>query len=276
MHKNDSSFKNKIVLITGASSGIGEALSRVFAKEGASQALLARRLDRLQQLVTTCQQLGGKAVAIEADVTKENDLTNAVTQVHQTLGTIDVVIANAGFGVKGYTENLTLEDFKRQYETNVWGVLRTVYATLDDLKKSKGRLVIVGSVLGHVTLPEYAPYTMSKFALTALAETLFFELAPYGISVTLISPGFIKTEFRDINNMGVYEKNKNDSLPDWMRFSADKTAKIIAKAVRLRQRERIITGFGKLAVFVGRSFPGLLPRFFRTVVKKKFKTAIKS
>lgn len=264
-----NSFKDKVILITGASSGIGAALAKSFAQEKAKLALLARRPNKLEAIASVCKMSNSQAVALICDVCKEKELKMAVATVQQQLGAIDVVIANAGFGVVANVENLTLDDFQRQFETNVYGVLRTLYATLDDLKKTKGRLVIIGSASGHISIPKYAAYAMSKHAITALAETLYAELAPYGISVTLISPGFVKTEIRNINNLGVYEEGTRDPLPEWLRLDADKAAEIIIKAIRLRQRERIITVSGKLGVILNRIFPGLLPRFFRWQAMRK-------
>lgn len=264
-----NSFKDKVILITGASSGIGAALAKGFAKEKAKLALLARRPNKLEAIASVCKMSNSQAVALICDVCKETELKIAVATVQQQLGAIDVVIANAGFGVVANVENLTLDDFQRQFETNVYGVLRTLYATLDDLKKTKGRLVIIGSASGHISIPKYAAYAMSKHAITALAETLYAELAPYGISVTLISPGFVKTEIRNINNLGIYQEGTRDPLPEWLRLDADKAAEIIIKAIRLRQRERIITVSGKLGVILNRIFPGLLPRFFRWQAMRK-------
>ncbi len=272
MNKNDKTFKNKVVLITGASSGIGEAMARAFAAEGASLGLLARRYDRLENLVSDCQKKGGKALAIASDVTKDEDLPKAVEEIHNKLGTIDIVIANAGFGVSGFVENLNLADFQRQFETNVYGVLRTIYATLDDLKKSKGRLVIIGSGVGHISVPKASPYTMSKFAVRTLSECLYAELAPYGISVTLISPGLVKSEFRQVNNLGQYQgEDAREPIPQWLRLNTDKAANIILTAVRNRKRERIITFNAKLGVFINRLFPGLLHWYFKRQAMRKFK-----
>ncbi len=264
----DKKFKNKVVLITGASSGIGEALALVFAKEQAKLALLARRVDRLESITKQCQALNAPTLAIACDVTKDEDLPLAVQKVCQEFGQIDVVVANAGFGVIGFAENLTLADYQRQFETNVYGVLRTVYATLEALKKTKGRLVIVGSALSHVAIPKYAAYAMSKFAIRALATTLYEELGHYGISVTLISPGYVTTEFRDINNQGIYQEGNRESIPSGLSMPKEKAAKIIFKAIKNRQREKIFTLTGRASVLINRLFPNFIPWFFR---KKKVK-----
>ncbi|MCS5711594.1 SDR family oxidoreductase [Candidatus Berkiella aquae] len=264
------SFKNKVVIITGASSGIGAALALCFAKEGAKLALLARRQDRLQALVNDCQALNTQAIAIGCDVTQEQDQSLAIEKIHEQLGPVDIVIANAGFGVIGNFEALNIQDYQRQFETNVYGVLRTIHATLDDLKKTKGQLVLVGSALGHITIPQYTPYSMSKHAITSLAESLYIELAPFDINVTLISPGYINTEFRNINNFGQYEENTREhAAPAALRMNAEQAAHIMLKAIRHKKRECIITLFGKTGVWLNRLFPGLLPRYFRWKFAKK-------
>ncbi|HXD97942.1 MAG TPA: SDR family NAD(P)-dependent oxidoreductase, partial [Candidatus Acidoferrum sp.] len=186
-------FAGQVVLITGASSGIGAALAREFARQGADVVLLARRADRLAALAREIEGTGRRALVVTADVTVDGDLDRAVASTEAAFGRLDVVIANAGFGVVGPVESLTLDDYRRQFETNVFGVLRTVQATLTLLKASRGRLVILGSVAGHIATPGSSPYSMSKFAVRALAEALGHELAPTGVSVTLISPGFVES-----------------------------------------------------------------------------------
>ncbi|MBS0287422.1 MAG: SDR family NAD(P)-dependent oxidoreductase [Proteobacteria bacterium] len=268
MKKNDKNFKDKVVLITGASSGIGEALAKVFAQKEAKLALLGRRLDRLEALAKT---LPTTAIALQCDVTKDEDLNRCLESIHQQLGPIDVVIANAGFGVIGYTENLNVEDFKRQFETNVYGVLRTFYATLSDLKQTKGRLVLIGSALGKINLPTYSAYAMSKHAVCALAETLYMELAPFDISVTHIMPGYITSEFRDINNLGQYQPGLRSKPPPGLSMTADKAARIIFKAIRARKREKLFTLSGKFGVLIHRFFPGFYLWFLKRLAIKKYK-----
>ena len=201
---------------------------------------------------------GRRALVLACDVTRDGELERAVAQVRDALGRIDVVVANAGFGVVGRIDRLTIEDYRRQFETNVFGVLRTIYATLDDLKRTRGRLAILGSVSGHLATPGGSPYAMSKFAVRALADALRNELRPAGIAVTLLSPGFVESEIRLIDNQGRLKTADRDVVPTWLRMRSDTAARKIVTAIERKRREAVITGHGKALVFVARHLPGLM------------------
>ncbi len=256
-------FDGRVVLITGASSGIGAALAREFAREGAWLALAARRTDRLEALAAELQRSGRRTLAVRCDVTRDGDLEEAVRATHDRLGPVDVAVANAGFGVVGRVDRLSLADFRRQFETNVFGVLRTVYATLEDLKRTRGSLVIIGSVSGHLALPQNSAYSMSKFAVRALAESLGHELRRDGVAVVLISPGFVESEIGRVDNLGVWHPGGPDTARRSFRMPAAKAARQIVAAVARRRSEAIITGHGKLAVLVQRHAPWLVSQAVR-------------
>jgi short-subunit dehydrogenase len=251
-------FRNKVVLITGASSGIGAALAREFGAGGAHLALLARRTNRLEVLASDVARTGSRVLALRCDVTSEDELRRVSDTAKALLGKLDVVVANAGFGVVGRFDQLTLDDYRRQFETNIFGVLRTIYATLDELKRSQGRLVLIGSVAGYISSPGSSPYGMSKFALRALAQSLFHELASSGVSVTLVSPGFVDSEIRQVDNKGIYHADAADPIPRWLRVPADKVAKQIVRAVAKRRREVVVTTHGKVLAMTERHAPWLV------------------
>jgi short-subunit dehydrogenase len=257
-------FDGQIVLITGASSGIGAELAKAFAHEGADLVLAARRVDRLDTLAQEIKNMGRRVLVAPCDVTQDGNLEDVIRQTHETLGVIDVVIANAGFGVSGKFEKLTLEDYRRQFETNVFGVLRTIYAALDDLKLKRGRIAIIGSVAGYLSTPQISAYSMSKFAIRALGETLALELRSHGISVTTINPGFVDTDIRKLDNQGQLKPQAKDPVPKWLMMPADKAAQKILQAVYRRKRERILTIHGQLLVWLNRFAPGLLRLFIST------------
>ena len=150
---------------------------------------------------------------MECDVTRDGDLEIAVAGAVLAFDKLDIAFANAGFGIVAPLKKLTLEDYRRQFETNVFGVLRTIYAALPELEKTKGTLVIIGSVSGWVATPGASPYSMSKFALRALANAIAPELRPTGVKVTLISPGFVASEIRQIDNQGIRHDHAKDPDP---------------------------------------------------------------
>ncbi len=252
-------FDGQVAFITGASSGIGAALARELARQGADVALVARRVERLEALARELRETGRRAFAIACDVTRDGELAAAGAQARAALGRIDLVVANAGYGVVGPVERLALEDFRRQFETNVFGVLRTIYATLDDLKQTRGRLVIIGSVSGWVSAPGAAPYAMSKFAVRALARVLDHELGPAGVSVTHVSPGFVESEIRHVDNQGRWwPEPASDGPPAWLIMPAAAAARQIVRAAARRRPEIVVTGHGKLAVWLDRHTPWLI------------------
>jgi short-subunit dehydrogenase len=253
-------FRGKSVLVTGASSGIGEELAWQLAQAGAQLTLAARRKDRLEGLAQKIAALGdpARAVTVECDVTRDGDLERAVAEAVRAHGKLDVAIANAGFGVIAPLKKLTLEDYRRQLETNVFGVLRTIYAALPELEKTRGNLAIVGSVSGWVSTPGGSPYSMSKFALRALAEAITPELRATGVKVTLLSPGFVASDIRRIDNHGKLHDGAKDPISPRMIVPTPTAVREILRAVAAGKREQIVTGHGKVIVAVARFAPWIL------------------
>ena len=172
-------------------------------------------------------------------------------------------MANAGFGVVGPFMLLEVDDYRRQFETNVFGVLRTIKAALPDVRHARGRIAIIGSVAGHVAAPGSSPYAMSKFAVRALAEALGHELAPTGVSVTLASPGYVRSELRRVDNRGVLREPTPDPVPKLLVMPAERAARQIVRAIARRRGEVVITGHGKAAVFFQRHTPWLTSAVIR-------------
>jgi short-subunit dehydrogenase len=248
-------FRDKAVLITGASSGIGEELARQLGRAGAKVTLAARRRELLEKLA---QDHSGNALALECDVTRDGDLERAVHETVSRWGRLDIVIANAGFGVSGKLRDLSLEDYRRQFETNVFGVLRTIYAALPEIEKTKGTIVIIGSVAGWATSPGMSAYAMSKFSLRGLAYSIASEFRAAGVKVVLISPGFVESNIRRVDNEGKFDPGAEDKVPPWLVMSTEKAARRILRAVARGQSEAIITGHGKILVMLERFMPWVI------------------
>ena len=250
------------VLITGASSGIGAGLAREFAQRGMRVALVARRIAQLEVLAAELRAAGAPASAHGGDVTVDGDIARVVGELAALGVTPQIVIANAGFGVVGNAASLELADFRRQFETNVFGVVRTLHESLPALRSTKGRFVIMGSVAGYLSAAGSSPYTMSKFAVRALAEALHGELRPAGVSCTLISPGFVDSDIRRVDNRGGFHAHAKDPIPAWLRMKTDDAARIMARGILRGKKEVIVTTHAKVMVFMARH----LPRFTRWVL----------
>ena len=248
------------VLITGASSGIGAHLAMHFAESSYSLLLLARREDLLKEVKEKCLKInsGIDVETFVSDVTKDEDLKLVQGFINDHNLSLKIVIANAGIPVQGYVSKLTVEDYKYQFETNVFGVLRTFYFFKDHLIKSKGHLALLGSVASYISSPKLTPYCMSKFAVKALFEGLYFEMKKFGVKCTLICPGLVESQIRYVNNKGQYKPDAKDPAPDWIIMDTKTATAQMKKAILKGKKEVIITGHGKIMVFIQRHFPWLV------------------
>ena len=249
-------FRDHVAFITGASSGIGAATARTLAQQGAHVTLIARRAERLERVAAELRGHGVKALALVADVRSRTELDAAVERCVDELGRIDVVVANAGFGVMGPVTRLETVDFRRQLETNFFGVVDTLYATLPHVTEARGRIALLSSVLGRVGMPSSAPYAASKFALIGLAESIRYDLDPLGVSVTCINPGYVESEIRTLDNQG-RPTGEPDPVPKRKIMPSQTAARQIVDAIYRRQPEMVLTTYAKLAVTVARHLPSL-------------------
>jgi NADP-dependent 3-hydroxy acid dehydrogenase YdfG len=193
-----NNIKEKVVVITGASSGLGEATARLLSAQGASLVLGARRVDRLRSLADELTRSGGKAIAVTTDVTHCDQVKKLVDAAVQKYGRIDVIINNAGLMPQSLLEHLKIDEWDRMIDVNIKGVLYGIAAALPYMKQQKsGHIINVSSVAGHKVGPGSAVYAATKYAVRALSEGLRQEVKPYNIRTTVISPGAVATELPD-------------------------------------------------------------------------------
>lgn len=192
---NSENISGKVIVITGASSGLGEAAARMLSSMGATVVLAARRKDRIEKLATELIQNGEKALAIQTDVTDVKQVKHLVDATVKEYGRIDVMLNNAGLMPQSLLEQLKIEDWDKMIDVNIKGVLYGIAAALPYMKKQRsGHIINVSSVAGHKIGVGSAVYSATKFAVRAISEGLRQEVKPYNLRTTVISPGAIATE----------------------------------------------------------------------------------
>jgi short-subunit dehydrogenase len=271
----DDNFQEMVVIITGASSGIGKSLALRLAKEGARLALAARNAERLQTLAEECRALGGTAEAIPTDVAEEAQCKALVARAREAFGRIDMLINNAGLSVVGKLEELPdLRLFHYVMDVNFFGALSCSYYALPHLREAKGRIVNVSSLGGLLAVPYNAPYCASKFALQGFSDSLRMELYGSGVSVTVISPYWVVTEFHEhyLDKDGKPKGPSGRAIYTEKMMTAEKCARIILQAAMKRKRE-VLMGPGRWGMLLRWIAPALVDRitvdaFLRPAVER--------
>lgn len=246
-------FDGKVVWITGGGTGIGAACARRFAAEGATVAVSGRRADRLEEVAA---EVGG--MAVPCDVVDPEACRAAAARITEAHGGIDVVMANAGYGVVGRLADLPVSQFHRQFEVNVFGVLHTVQAALPSVIARQGRVVLVGSVAAFVPLKKNGAYVASKAAVRMLGETLTVELTGTGATCTTLVPGFVASEIHTVDNEGEVHPDRKDRRPAALIWSTERAAATMVDAVHRRKVTHVFTGHGKVIAALARISPALL------------------
>ncbi|MBL0307109.1 MAG: SDR family NAD(P)-dependent oxidoreductase [Chitinophagaceae bacterium] len=254
----------KVVWITGASSGIGKAMAFEWARLGYKVALSARRKELLEEIAVEIKNSGGEALVVLVDIMEEKSIENAVQSIITTWGRLDVAVANAGFGVFGSIDKLTAKDWNRQLQGNVTGLALTVKYAIPYLKQNQGRIGLVGSVGAYLPNPNVGAYGASKAAVHSIGLTLQVELMGTGVSCTTLHPGFVVSEIARIDNEGMWHPERPDPRPANLMWPTDKAAKVMAKAIIKRKRNYIFTTHGRVFVWLQHWIPGLL----RKIVSK--------
>lgn len=259
-------FKGKVVVITGASSGIGEALACEFGRMGAKVVMGARSLDKLKVIGDNIIREGGEAVAVKADVSREEDCRELIGAAVLAYGGIDVLICNAGISMRAILDEVELKVLRQLMDINFWGTVYCVKYALPYLQKSRGSIVGVSSVAGLHGLPGRTGYSASKYAMTGFLETVRIENLKKGLHVMVACPGFTATNVR-------FTALTKDGTPqgrtpreEGKMMTSEEVARRIIKGIRRRKRLLLMEWEGRGTHIVKKFAPGFLDRMFYKVM----------
>jgi short-subunit dehydrogenase len=252
------SFQNKIIVITGASSGIGKALALGFLTQGAKVALCARNLGKLQEAFSDIDN--NNLLLVAADVSQENDCKDFVQAVLEKWGAIDALINNAGISMRALFEEVELDVLRNLMDINFWGTVYMSKYALPSILKSKGIITGISSIAGYRGLPARTGYSSSKFAMQGFLESLRTEMLHTGVHVMWVSPGFTASNIRNTALSASGDAQKETPLAEDKLMSAEECAERIIKAMTQRKRTVVMTTQGKLAVWLNKWIPSFVDK----------------
>ena len=241
-----SSVNDKVAVVTGSSTGIGYETSLILSRNGFLTYATMRNLNKSKNIKSVATKESLPIQIRQLDVTDEVSVTNAIQAISSEAGRIDVLINNAGYGLNGAFEDLAIDEIKTQYETNVFGLVRTTQAVLPIMRRQRsGTIVNISSGAGRFGFPSSSAYVSTKFAVEGLSESLSYELEPFGIRVVIVEPGVIRTNFLDGVVVAKKSKDQNSPYSQMMQkvttgfeemmknaSSPDVVAKVVLNAIR--------------------------------------------
>jgi len=262
-------LKDKVVLITGASSGFGEDAARLFAKEGCKVVLAARRLDRLQNLASSIQDQGGEAIAVPADVTNRDEINVMVKSAIDLYEQIDILFNNAGFGRLSWLETLDPDrDIETQIQVNLTGLIQTTRAVLPYmLERKSGHIINMSSIAGWIAPSTYTIYSATKYGVRGFTDALRREVRPFGIDVSGIYPGPAQTEFGQ--HTGNHPMKKSILRKYFRSMTSEYVAQCVVDIAKHPRRAVIIPWYYRIALFADRTMPWLVDWFVIQFLTKR-------
>jgi NADP-dependent 3-hydroxy acid dehydrogenase YdfG len=248
-----------VILITGASSGIGAAVARLFCRRGWRAVLAARRTGRLEELVREIKAVGGEAISVPTDVAEVDQLKGLVQAALDRFGSIDILFNNAGFGRLDWLEKLDLHDgIASQVGVNLIAPIELTGLVLPHMiARRRGIIINMSSLAGWVATPTYSVYAASKFGMRGFTEALRREVGIYGVKVCGIYPGGVDTEFAEKAHI---RRRSGLTTPGWLRLDADAVARAVWSLAQRPRRTLILPRIMTLAIWANSLFPGLLDK----------------
>ena len=266
-------FKDNVVIITGASKGIGAETARQLAVQGAKLALAARDIDALESVAADCRSLGaksgGSAIAVSTDVAKQQECRTLIEKTIAEFGRIDTLVNNAGATMWARFEDIDdMAILERIMQVNYMGAVYCTHHALPWLKKSRGRIVGISSLSGKVGVPTRSGYSASKHAMAGFFDSLRIELEDSGVTVTMIYPGFVSTGIRENASGPDGKPIKVSPVKEGEVMGVEVCCRIIVRAMGLRKREEVMTLKGKIGQWVKLIAPGYIDRLARRAIEE--------
>ncbi len=255
---SDMNYTNKVVVITGATSGIGEACAAVFGAAGAQLVITGRNAQKLEATAAKLQAMNLTVLPLLADAGSEADNKRMAEEALARFGRIDILINNAGISMRALFQDLDLEVFRKVMDTNFWG---TVYATkfcLPAILESKGSIIGISSINGYRGTPARTAYTASKYAMNGFFESLRTEVMKKGVHVLVVAPGFTSSNIRNTALTADGSSQGESPRDESKMMTSEEVATRILEAATRRKRDLVLTTQGKLAVFLNKWIPGIL------------------
>ena len=262
-------MKDKIVIITGASSGIGKALTELYVEKGSKVVMAARNLEKMNEIIKNLSTDKDRILAIQTDVSKEEDCKNLINKTIEKFGRIDVLINNAGISMRALFADLDIKVIQQVMDINFWGTVYCTKYALPYLLESKGSVVGVSSVAGYKGLPGRTGYSASKFAMHGFLEVVRIENLKKGLHVLIACPGFTSSNIR-FTALGKDGSLQGETpLDESKLMTSEEVSQHIYKAVAKRKRSIVLTSLGKSTVLLNKFFPAFMDKMvFNHFVKE--------
>jgi short-subunit dehydrogenase len=268
-------FKDKVVIVTGASSGIGEAIAREFALNGSRVVLAARTESKLSEIAKEIKDSGGEAIFVRTDVSIEADCKQLIQKSIEKYGRIDILVNNAGLSMRAAFLDVDIKVLHRLMNVNFWGTVYCTKYALPYLLESKGSLIGISSVAGFHGLPGRTGYSASKFAIHGFLETIRIENLKKGLHVMIIAPGFTSTEIRKHALTATGQEQGESPRDEQALMSPGYVAKWVLKGIRKKKRNKLLTWDGRFTALFQRIIPEVVDWAYYHAMSKEPKSPIK-
>lgn len=253
-------MQKQVVIITGGSSGIGQACAELWASRGFDVVITGRAIERLYPVTDELKKLGAEVLALEADVADIDACQMVINKTIERFGRIDVLINNAGVSMRSLFEELDLQVFRQVMEANFYGAVYMTKFALPHIIKNQGKVIAISSINGYRGTPARTAYTASKYAMQGFFEALRTEMKSKNVHILVVAPGFTRSKIREKALTGDGKSQGESPMDESKMMSAEEVALAIWKALANNKRDLVLTSFGRLVVFLNKWVPGWMDK----------------